>query len=50
MEGSVAAVVTTIFDDCIEKALQNAKANTYRVTGDPHKDGKKLSDAYLQID
>jgi SIR2-like domain len=39
MDGSAAAVVTTNFDDCIEKALLNAQANTYQLTGDPYIDG-----------
>jgi len=43
MDRSVSAVVTTNFDDCIEKALCNAQANTYLLTGNPHIDGVEIT-------
>lgn len=41
--GEVAAVVTTNFDDYLEKALDVVEANWYKVTGQPHKDGDEIS-------
>ncbi|KAF2766269.1 hypothetical protein EJ03DRAFT_354095 [Teratosphaeria nubilosa] len=42
VDQTAAAIVTTNFDDCIEGALENAGANTYRLTGDPHIDGAEI--------
>jgi hypothetical protein len=42
MDGSVACIVTTNFDDCIERALENAGANAYLLTGDPYIDGAAI--------
>lgn len=42
MDGSAAAVVTTNFDDCIERALEKAEANVYQLTGDRHVDGPQI--------
>ncbi|OAL26688.1 hypothetical protein AYO22_04041 [Fonsecaea multimorphosa] len=42
MDGSTAAAVTTNFDDCIERALENAQANIYRLTGNRHVDGPEI--------
>jgi SIR2-like domain len=42
MEGSTSAIVTTNFDDCFEKALREANANMYWLTGDPHVDSDEI--------
>ena len=42
ISGKSAAVVTTNFDDCIEKALVNAGANLCQLTGDPYFDGDEI--------
>ncbi|KAF2469749.1 uncharacterized protein BDR25DRAFT_356007 [Lindgomyces ingoldianus] len=42
MDGSAAAVVTTNFDDCLEKALRNAQANTYTLTNNFHIDSDAI--------
>lgn len=44
MSTSVVAIVTTNFDDCIEKALANASANAYLLTGNPHQDGAEITE------
>ena len=42
MDGSAASVATTNFDDCIERALEKAQANVYRLTGNYHVDGLQI--------
>ena len=42
VDGSVAAICTTNFDDYLEKALEQIKAPCYQITGNPHIDGPEI--------
>ncbi|KIW76491.1 hypothetical protein Z517_11237 [Fonsecaea pedrosoi CBS 271.37] len=42
--GQVAAVMTTNFDNYLEKAIESKTSLFYQVTGDPHVDGREISD------
>ncbi|OQV01042.1 SIR2-like domain-containing protein [Cladophialophora immunda] len=41
--GAVAAVMTTNFDNYLEKAIESKTSLFYQVVGDPHVDGKEIS-------
>jgi hypothetical protein len=41
--GAVAAVMTTNFDNYLEKAIENRTPLSYQITGDPHVDGREIS-------
>lgn len=41
--GQVASVMTTNFDNYLEKAIQSKTSLFYQVTGDPHVDGREIS-------
>ena len=42
VNGSVAAVMTTNFDDYLEKALEELNAPHYQISGNPHIDGPEI--------
>lgn len=42
MSGGALSIVTTNFDDCIERALSAAGANSYLLTGDHRQDGLEI--------
>ncbi|KAM0715007.1 hypothetical protein Q7P37_009472 [Cladosporium fusiforme] len=42
MTGDALSIVTTNFDDCIERALSAAGANSYLLTGDHRQDGVEI--------
>ncbi len=42
VDGSVSAIVTTNFDDYLEKALEEINAPYYQTTGNPHIDGPEI--------
>jgi SIR2-like domain len=41
--GDIAAVMTTNFDNYLEKAIESLSANYYQVSGDPYVDGREIS-------
>ncbi|EXJ60267.1 hypothetical protein A1O7_04419 [Cladophialophora yegresii CBS 114405] len=41
--GAVAAVMTTNFDNYLEKAIEERTPLCYQITGDPHVDGREIS-------
>ncbi|ETI24903.1 hypothetical protein G647_04273 [Cladophialophora carrionii CBS 160.54] len=41
--GAVAAVMTTNFDNYLEKAIEKRTPLFYQITGDPHVDGREIS-------
>lgn len=43
IRGDVSAVVTTNFDNYLEKAIEGLSSLYYQITGDPHVDGNEIS-------
>ena len=43
-DGSVSAIMTTDFDDYLERALEDTNAPYYQITGNPHIDGPEILD------
>ena len=48
MEGEDAAIVTTNFDDCLERALDMLGARSYKLKGIAYGDGKAIIDQLNQ--
>jgi hypothetical protein len=46
--GGVASVMTTNFDNYLEKAIENTTSLYYQITGDPHVDGTEISSLLLR--
>ena len=47
-DGSAAAIMTTNFDDYLEKALEEIGAPHYKITGNPHVDGPEIEQRLTQ--